>query len=197
MRTLLVSFSLLAAGLGSACSEIPPAAYSNRTGPEALLDVSLETVNVPLDSFAGVEELTAWVNNDQPTRAELQCAESGHICNNAERVLNQFSIPVTRTDIQTGNQVVLYYERVLARDCDPKFRTNHINPYNLNHQSFGCSVSANTIQMVSDRRQFVNPSLLDFSDGTKARSVYREYSYPTDTDSGESESLLDTVQTSR
>ena len=165
----------ITAALLSGCSEIPKEAYSNRTGPEALLDVSLETVNVPLDSFAGVDELTAWVNNEQPSRAELQCAENSHICMNAERVLEQFAVPVTNNDSPAGNQVVLYYERILARDCDPKYVDNHINPYNLNYQSFGCSVSANTIQMVSDRRQFVNPALLDFPDASKARQAYRGY----------------------
>lgn len=160
------------------CSTIPPEAYSNRTGPETLLDLSLETVNVPLDNYAGVDELTAWVNDEQPSRAELQCAGESIICRNAGRVLEQFAVPVTMMDSPAGNQVVLYYERILARDCDPKYVDNTINPYNLNHPSFGCSVSSNTVRMVSDRRQFVNPALLDFPDASKARQNYKKYQAP-------------------
>ena len=59
-----------------ACSQIPKEAYYNRGEPESLIDVSSEVVNLKIQSPASVEEITSWINRDQPTRAEISCPES-------------------------------------------------------------------------------------------------------------------------
>ena len=52
---------------------------------------------------------------------------------------------------------------------------NSINPYNLNHPTFGCSIASNMVQMVSDKGQFVSPELTGFGDGNKAVQAYGTY----------------------
>lgn len=55
---------------------------------------------------------------------------------------------------------------------------NSINPYNLNHRTFGCSTAVNMVQMVGDKRQFTSPALLDFRDGENAVQDYETYLKP-------------------
>jgi type IV pilus biogenesis protein CpaD/CtpE len=150
-----------------ACSQVPKEAYFNRGEPESLLDVSSEVVNLTIDSGASVQEITHWINQDQPTRAELHCADGVALCVQVQKILHQFGVPVKYT-AASDNNVALIYERVLARDCENRYIDNMVNPYNLNHPSFGCSLSVNSVQMVSDKRQFTSPSLMDYPDAFKA-----------------------------
>lgn len=159
------------------CSEIPKEAYFDRGSPESLLDLSSEVVNVALSSGQSVDELADWVNQDQPTRAELFCMDSEPLCARARDVFDQFGVPVSHI-AAADNNAVLIYERVLARDCQNRFIDNAINPYNLHHPTFGCSTASNMVQMVSDKRQFTNPGLLDYTDGEKAVATYDVYLHP-------------------
>lgn len=171
MRT---SFKILASlAFLTSCSTIPAEMAGSNTDPESLLDMSLETVNVSLDSNASIDELINWINQDQPSRAELYCDGSA-VCTKARAVFGQFAVPV---DVSFGgrNEAVLVYERVMARDCNNAYKDNSINPYNLHHSSFGCSVKANTVQMVGDKRQFVSPDLLDYMDAERLNRQYRDY----------------------
>ena len=166
MLTFRHCLLLSALSLG-ACSEIPKEAYFNRGDPESLLDASSEVVNVKLESRASIDELTQWVNQDQPTRAELVCVEGGRLCNEAGRVLEQFGVEVMRVSAPDNN-VSLVYERVVARDCENRYIDNRINPYELHHPTFGCTLASNMVQMVSDKGQFVSPPMMDMGDGEKA-----------------------------
>lgn len=190
------SILLLTSGiLLSACSNLAESNYTNRGTPESLLDVSVEQVTIPLDSAAGIDNLISAVNQQQPSHASLQCAMNDMLCTNARRVLEQFAVPAVEEASAAGNQVVLVYEQLMARDCDSSYVDNTINPYNLNHPSFGCANAANMVQMVSDKRQFTNPALLGYTDGSKARQSYQGYMTKTDPAQSESKSLLDTVNT--
>ena len=157
-----------------ACSQVPTEAYYNRGTPESLLDVSSDVVNVNLSGFGDLDELTRWVERDQPSRAELHCVQGDPLCNQAQNVLGQYGVPVQFTSAGDNN-VTLIYEKVSARDCDPHYINNAINPYNLNHPTFGCSVAANMVQMVSDKEQFTNPGLLDPVDAQKAVGALQNY----------------------
>lgn len=160
----------------TACSEIPAGAYFNRGEPESLIDVSSEVVTLPLSTRAALTEFTNTVAEDPPTRAELNCAPGETLCSDAKRALDLRGIPAQYGD-QSGG-VTLVYERVMARDCENRFIDNSINPYNLHPPTFGCSVAGNMVQQVSDKRQFVSPSLMDFPDGEKAVQVYERYLEP-------------------
>jgi len=157
-----------------ACSHIPKEAYFDRGQPESLLDVSSEVVNLKIESPASIQEITGWINQDQPTRAELNCPDGDALCGKVQKVLHQFGVPVKYTSA-SDNNVVLVYERVLARDCENRYIDNPINPYNLSHPTFGCSNAVNMVQMVSDKRQFISPPLMDYADGDKAAQVAGNY----------------------
>lgn len=157
----------------------PQEAYYKRGEPEALLDVSSEVVNLPVSTPAQVSELSSWVNRDQPTRAELYCRDSDESCQDAAEVLGLFAVPTLRVP-SAQSTVTLVYERTLARDCNQRYIDNRDNPHNLNHPAFGCAMAANIVQHVSDKKQFVKPSLLGLRDGKKAaQDVERYQALPT------------------
>lgn len=160
-----------------ACSQIPKEAYFSRGQPESLIDVSSEVVDLHIDSPSSLREITHWINKDQPTRAELTCMSGEKLCKRAQNILHQFGVPVKYTS-SGENNVTLIYERMLTRDCENRYIDNTINPYNLNHPTFGCSMAVNMVQMVSDKRQFTNPSLSDYSDaekGVQSIENYKQY----------------------
>src|SRR5690606_4138081 len=128
---------------------------------------------------------------------ELRCNEADTLCQRARRALDQFAVPVTSIP-GPENAIALIYERVVARDCENRFIDNHINPYELNHPTYGCTVASNLIQMVSDKRQFTSPALMEEPDGEKAVQAIRNYREPSDytptsVDSG-FDSILQTIQ---
>lgn len=170
-------FSIALILLLAACSNPPQAAFFKRGAPEGLLDVSSEVVNLPVATALQVNELSSWVNRDQPTRAELYCRESDQHCADASQVLDLFNVPTVQVPSAQGT-VTLVYERTLARDCEQRFIDNRDNPYNLNHPTFGCSTAANIVQHVSDKQQFVSPALLGKHDAKKATQVMERYRAP-------------------
>jgi type IV pilus biogenesis protein CpaD/CtpE len=56
---------------------------------------------------------------------------------------------------------------------------NVVNPYNLNHPTFGCTVSSNMAQMVTDKNQFINPSIQDSPDARKGVQATDNYNITT------------------
>lgn len=171
-------FITAALGLAlAACSQIPKEAYYSRGEPESLIDKTSEVVNLKIESPASVEEITNWINKDQPTRAELRCSEGDGLCGEVKSVLHQFGVPVKYTATMENN-VELIYDRVQARECERRYIDNMINPYNLNHPTFGCTVSSNMVQMVTNKREFTDPKLMDYADATKAAQVMGFYNTP-------------------
>jgi hypothetical protein len=170
-----LTFSLLCSAIAlSACSAVPLEAHYNQGSPETLLDLSVETVSVDLNAAGSIDQLVDWVNREQPSRAELQCELGNVACDRANDVFSQFSVPVEAIE-SPANQAVLVYERVVARDCDQRYIDNSINPYNLHYPTFGCSIAANMVQHVGDKRQFISPNLLDFHDAERLQIRYRDY----------------------
>ena len=74
--------------------------------------------------------------------------------------------------------MTLVYERVLARDCENRYMENTVNPYNLNYPTFGCSNASNMVQMVTDKRQFTSPALLEMQDAERVERVMDGYRKP-------------------
>jgi hypothetical protein len=140
----------------------PPSdqAYYNRGGPEALVDVSSEVVNLPVVTGNDLNELSSWIEKDHPTRAELYCTADDPRCIEALKVLDLEAVP-TRLVPSDDYSVALVYERILAHDCNPRFVNNTPNVFNGYHPAFGCAISANMVQHVSDKQQFVSPNLSD------------------------------------
>lgn len=172
MKKLITAFALLTTV--TACNDIPSEAYYDRGQPESLLDVSSEIVNLSIASEPALDALAEWVNADQPTRAELYCMDGDQRCAAAQEILDLYGVPSYYVPAQ-DTTVTLVYERVIARDCENRFIDNSVNPYNLHHPTFGCSIAGNIVQMVSDKQQFVSPNLLDYTDARKGVQVYRNY----------------------
>lgn len=171
-RSLLV---ITLAVLG-ACGQSPSdSAYLNRGGPESLLDVSSEVVNLSVASPSELKDLSAWIEKDQPTRAELNCQEGTKRCIEAHKVLDLYGVP-TSNGAGDDQSVSLVYERILARDCSPKLEFEQPNYHNTNHAHFGCAVAANMVQSVTDKQSFVSPNLSDDPLATRAvNDMHRAY----------------------
>ncbi len=158
------------------CSKIPTEAYNNRGNPESLLDVSSETVTVELGSPSSIDEIKEWVESDQPSSAIIYCVEGDLLCDSAEETLDLYGIE-HEWIASDYSEISLVYERVIARDCQNSYIDNRINPYNLNHPTFGCSMASNMVQMVTNRNEFVNPDLLGFMDSRSAAKSMRGYRF--------------------
>lgn len=189
-KWLMISTAVLVV---SGCGQVHDSAFFNPGDPERLLDVSSETIRVPLSSQRSISELMRWLNQEQPARAEISCAGADMVCSKARTVLRQNNVALTEVHAATeGNGVNLVYERTVARDCKSRYVDRAYNPHLLAQPSLGCSVTANTVQMVSDKQQFTNPALLDFPDGEKSVQVYRAYSAKAK-EGGVSDSLLSSM----
>lgn len=172
-HTLALTTCLLALG---ACQSPSPEAYANRGDPERLLTKSTEQVHIDLASADAIDLLSESINRERPNRAVMHCDAAKPGCKKAKNVLIKAHIPSENSG--AGNEVELVYERVLARDCEQRYIDNSSNVNNLNASSFGCAITGNTVQMVTDKRQFTNPGLLGYRDGDKAAQVYENYGKP-------------------
>lgn len=166
-------FSALVLLLLAACGRYEDATFSRGT-PERLLDVSSEVVNVRVSSAREVDELSQWVGRDQPTRAELYCSEGAPLCREAQQVLELYGVPTLFVPSNTQT-ATLVYERVLARDCKQRFEDDQTLWRNENHPAFGCSMSANIVQHVSQKQQFISPNLTDYRDAESGVNNYSNY----------------------
>jgi hypothetical protein len=174
-RSVMISASLL---LGAACG-LPPSdtAYQTRGTPESLLDISSEVVTLNTASAADVADLSTWIGRDQPTRAELNCDANDKYCRDAEKMLRKKGVPIAR-GTYGAQAVTLVYERIIARDCDQRYVDNPHNFYNTNHPAFGCSVAANMVQHVTDKREFVNPNTLDSASAARGVATIQRANAP-------------------
>ncbi|MFN8971545.1 MAG: CpaD family pilus assembly lipoprotein [Alphaproteobacteria bacterium] len=154
----------------------PDSAYDNRGGPESLVDVSTEVVNLDITSAGELNDLSAWINRDQPTRAELYCLEGEPLCVEARQVLDLYGVPTQQMQSSVAN-VTLIYERILARDCNARY-VDDKNLTNVSQPAFGCAIAANMVQQISNKQQIVRPNLMDYPDGEKAVEVYKYYQLP-------------------
>lgn len=179
MKNTLIGFTALSSLLlvCTACSEIPKEAYYAHGQPESLLEKSDSHATFSLSSSNSMSTVVNWLNQSNPKEAALRCQETSKNCNKLERLLVKKGITVTRT-MARNNQAVFTYTTVKARDCENRYIDNMINPYNLNYPTLGCSVAANSVQMVTDRKDFIDPNLSDLPDARKSRQVMDQYNTP-------------------
>lgn len=154
----------------------PDSAHYNRGGPESLIDVSSEVVNLTVTNAQEVNDLSAWIDRDQPTRAELYCLEGEPICMETRQVLDLYGVP-TQTINSFSGTITLVYERILARDCDQRYVEGK-SLTNMTQPAFGCSLAANMVQQITNKQQIVRPNLMDYPDAAKAVQVHDNYRLP-------------------
>jgi hypothetical protein len=135
-----------------------------RVEPELLLNSSTEDVSFDLVNNESIGSISQWINDDRPTEARLTCNVKNKLCSQTQQVFKKKLIPfkVEKPEEGATESVKLLYERVAARDCNPRL--------------LGCSVSVNTLQMVTDHTTFIRPSLSDQQDAAKAARTYNRYS---------------------
>ncbi len=138
------------------------------------MDVSLETTNVSLAKKNSVSNLSKMVSEYRPSSAELRCSLASTRCAQAKEILERNSIPFSVSG-EKSNDVILSYKKVTARDCSTQYIDDMGGSGVENHPSFGCAVASNVVQMVSNKRQFTEPNLMDFPDAEKAAQSYGEY----------------------
>lgn len=136
---------------------------ATRITPRSLLNTSSERVSFALISPSSIDSIVSWAKDDKPSHAEINCLDTDILCSEAKETLTRGGVAVTiaRGQSVPANSVVLIYDRIAAHDCDKNV--------------FGCSVSANSLQMVADHRQFVSPNLSDSPSAAKAVSGYNDY----------------------
>lgn len=180
MRFLSFTALILSGALLAACGPRPSDnAYLNRGGPESLIDVSSEVVTLSIASEKDRADLAAWIERDQPTRVELSCSNAGNACDETQKILELSGVPYNDV-AAVANAVTLVYERILARDCSARYVDNPHNFYNTNHRAFGCAISANMVQQVTDKQEFISPVLADNPSAVRAVNDHKRAYAPRD-----------------
>lgn len=177
-RNMSKIYLLSCVALVSACSPRPLTPTPNAGDPERLIDLSSEVVTLSLASPNALSKLSNMISQDPPARATLSCSFKDTRCTQAKELFDRRGIPLKTTKNDKAATVELSYERVVTRDCNPRYTDDLGESVDATYPAFGCSVSGNIVQMVSDKKQFTNPSLLDFPDGEKAVQNYRKYLKP-------------------
>lgn len=171
---LFSKFAVAALVLGqTACSIIPQAGYSDQWKFESLIDVTTESVNVDLGRRNALAQVANLTSSPNLASATLYCSNT-QLCERTAKLLRSKDVSYEIKQAET-NVASLNFERPVARDCDNRFITNHINPYNLHHPTFGCANGINSAQMIRDKRQVTDPLILGPYDGFKATQNYDSY----------------------
>lgn len=155
--SILTTVALLAL---AGCERPPAAAFSAAGEPASLLDVSSEVVNLSVASKDEVRQLGDWIRKDQPTRAEIYCASGDLLCSDAKKLLDLKAVPSVMVP-SDRRMVSLVYERILARDCSPRFTGKPADMFGTHDGGFGCATAANIVQHVSNKQQLLNPNISD------------------------------------
>ena len=175
---------LLSLILLTSCQDVKPNDYANPGDPERELVVTTETTELPIKNRDALDQLKETIKMDPPSSAELSCTVTDSVCTSAKSILIKAHITLEIKSRSTAEQqapettVTLFYKRLSAKNCDNRYTDNSINSSNLAQSTLGCSIRSNMMQMVTDKQQFVNPALLDYTDGEKAALNYQAYITP-------------------
>jgi hypothetical protein len=166
--TCLLLLPLTACGLD--LETLPDSAYL-QPSPERLLDRSHEVRRFELSAPGGSDKAMAAINSSSPNAASLYCNAKVVGCKELQKRLQFKGIP-TRVVGSGANAVELVYDRITARDCDPRYR-NDVRDYHVTiAPEYGCAVTSNMLQHVSDRAQFTHPKTMENPPASDAVSSY-------------------------
>jgi len=165
----------------TACQNVPKDGYANPGDPERQLVITTEITSIELQNENSLNKLKESIRAATPKTAQLACTSQSTLCNSAKSVLMNANIPL---EIKPPNPedaqdtVTLTYEHLAASMCDARYKDNAANSANTGSAQIGCSIRSNMMHMVSDKQQFSNPSMLDYTDGEKAAKNYQNYLNP-------------------
>ncbi len=158
----------------AACYSSPDATQTYN-GPESLLHQDQELISLPLEKVEDVKDLVAWIKDERPTSAVLECQTTSAHCSNAAKILLKSKVSFRTQPSASTNLAKLYYNRITAQDCDPRAIYNSNNVNNLQAQNFGCSVSWNAARMINTGEQLTDPAAVEGMDAKKSLSVIGAY----------------------
>ena len=183
----LVLMALLAG-----CTVPPNSAYLDRGHPQSLLDVSSEVVSLSIANKPDLDALSDWIAKDAPTRAQLFCNEATPNCKKARTLLEHADVGI-EINPSPSNTVTLVYERILARDCSVRYVDGYQSQFNAYPPTFGCAVSANMVQQVSDKRDFINPNVSDDPSSRAGVAAYKSVYEPAQQQAPERYSVKESI----
>jgi hypothetical protein len=156
MRRIFLACALLV----SACTSYQ---FGNVIRPEGLVSSSAEKISFPVADAASVAAIEKWVNSgEKPSAAEISCNASGKSCKAVKQMLKKHKINTTEVALTGESSLALIYERVTAKNCE--------------ESHFGCATAANSLNMVTNRDQFIKPALSDYQDAAGAVRAVGKYS---------------------
>ncbi len=177
MKQLSKKYSLISLLLLVTACDIPHPEYVDSGNPERLLDVSYETVTVSMAKKNAVTNFSKIISESKPSKAEIRCSLNNTRCAQAKEILERNSVVINLSHEQS-NSILLSYKKAIVRDCNSRYVDDTEVRTTYNHPAFGCAVSANIVNMVSNKQQFTEPNLLDFPDAEKANQSYNSYLKP-------------------
>ena len=150
----------------------PMDSIDERVTPESLLSITSETTTLNLLSSHNIEDLRNWlVNNDVPDYAKLEnCLEGNPFCERAKHMLSTSGVTyqmVQSNDTNARPKIVMNHESVNIKDC---YKYQQSGTFN-----FGCAMSTNILQGITDKRQLVTPKISGMSDASKGISDLKGY----------------------
>ncbi len=197
----------------AACQSTTTADYANPGDAERQLVYNTQTTAIELTNRDSLDRLRETLAMDTPSGAQLTCVDQDPLCPAAQSALLKAHIPLEvkapseseqdtdKTTEKAESTVMLTYKRLAVRGCENRYIDNSINSANIAQASLGCSIRSNMVQMVTDKQQFVNPALLDYSDGEKAAQNYQTYINPpaasSTSNGGNTSSLIGASSTSQ
>ncbi len=118
----------------------------NQVTTASLLSTSSETVSLSVLDTSTLQTVKNFILEGKPSSAQVSCPNTKPICKKLINLLQTNKIEYKEAFLNE-QKVLLIYEKTNAKNCPSS--------------AFGCSVSANMLQMSKDYKQFVSPDTLD------------------------------------
>ncbi len=157
-----------------ACAPVSEKDYVTPGQPESLIQTSSERVSLDASLDTLTQTLTSWLRKDKPARIEASCHSANKECTRALNIAAAHQVEVMKKPVQGKERLVLVYERLYTKRCDPSYVSNHYNFRQLNHPAMGCATATNMLKMIGDPKQVTSPVLSAPADGAKAAEVVRQ-----------------------
>lgn len=121
---------------------------SNNISVYDLLKTSKESVSFAIVNDKSVDAIFAWIKDEKPSSVQLACNNDKKLCDKLDQKLKNANIEIIPL-FDIDDKLIASFDRNSAQNCKPGV--------------FGCSVSVNQINHVSNYNQFLNPAISDYA----------------------------------
>ena len=119
-------------------------------------ETGVALVELPAPGETGVPRLLAQALHSQ---ISMHQAYGGVVPELASRDHIRRVLPLTR-QVLADASATLVYERLVTRECEAGYKDMNFDQHWQNAPGYGCAVSSNMVQHVSDKQQFINPTVM-------------------------------------